>query len=86
MQATTHSTPHTGAHEAHHHEPGFWQKYVFSTDHKVIGIQYGITALAFLLFGFFLMLCMRWSIAEGTKMAATAGYMAQPIPDRKSVV
>ena len=80
MQATTHSTPHTGAHEAHHHEPGFWQKYVFSTDHKVIGIQYGITALAFLLFGFFLMLCMRWSIAEGTKMAATAGYMAQPIP------
>lgn len=72
--------PHTGAHEAHHHEPGFWQKYIFSTDHKVIGIQYGLTALAFLLLGFFLMLCMRWSIAEGTKMAATAGYTAQPIP------
>ncbi|HEX5220784.1 MAG TPA: cbb3-type cytochrome c oxidase subunit I [Verrucomicrobiae bacterium] len=80
MQATTHTTPHTGAHDVHHHEPGFWQKYIFSTDHKVIGIQYGITALSFLLFGFFLMLCMRWSIAEGTKMAATAGYMAQPIP------
>jgi cytochrome c oxidase subunit 1 len=80
MQATTHTTPHTGPHDVHHHEPGFWQKYIFSTDHKVIGTQYGITALAFLLFGFFLMLCMRWSIAEGTKMAATAGYMAQPIP------
>jgi hypothetical protein len=27
---------------------GFWQKYIFSTDHKVIGIQYGITGLLFL--------------------------------------
>ena len=35
-----------------HHEPGFMRKYIFSTDHKVIGIQYGITALLFLLFGF----------------------------------
>jgi cytochrome c oxidase subunit 1 len=80
MQATTHTTPHVGEHEAHHHEPGFWRKYIFSTDHKIIGIQYGVTALAFLLFGFFLMLCMRWSIAEGTKMAATAGYTPKPIP------
>ena len=80
MQATTHTKPHAAAHDAHHHEPGFWQKYVFSTDHKIIGIQYGLTALGFLLFGFFLMLCMRWSIAEGTKMALTAGYAAKPIP------
>jgi len=28
------------------------RKYIFSTDHKVIGIQYGMTALCFLLFGF----------------------------------
>ncbi len=42
------------SHDAHHdhHELGFWQKYVFSTDHKVIGIQYGITGLLFLFFGF----------------------------------
>src|SRR6266850_1064387 len=25
------------AHEVHHEELGFWRKYVFSTDHKVIG-------------------------------------------------
>jgi cytochrome c oxidase subunit 1 len=68
--AATHSTTHT-AHEAHaHHEPGFWRKYVFSTDHKVIGIQYGITALLFLFFGFLLMAAMRWQIA----------YPGQPIP------
>ena len=35
-----------------HHEESFWTKYIFSIDHKVIGIQYGITALVFLLFGF----------------------------------
>jgi cytochrome c oxidase subunit 1 len=54
--------PHA-AHEAHHHELGFWRKYVFSTDHKVIGIQYGVTGLLFLLFGFGLMMLMRWQLA-----------------------
>ena len=65
MQATSHN-PHADAHEAHHEEGGFLSKYVFSTDHKVIGIQYGLTALCFLLFGFCLMLCMRWQIAHPT--------------------
>ena len=51
------------AHHDHHHEP-FWRKYIFSIDHKVIGIQYGLTALVFLLFGFFLMLIMRWQLAN----------------------
>ena len=32
-------------HEEHHDELPFWRKYIFSTDHKVIGIQYGLTAL-----------------------------------------
>jgi len=45
------------------HHLGFWQKYIFSTDHKVIGIQYGLTALFFLFFGFCLMLIMRWQLA-----------------------
>src|ERR671919_957449 len=51
------------AHEAHHEELGFWRKYVFSTDHKVIGIQYAFTGLLFLLFGFSLMMLMRWQLA-----------------------
>jgi cytochrome c oxidase subunit 1 len=49
---------------------GFWRKYVFSTDHKVIGIQYGVTGLLFLFFGFSLMMLMRWQLA----------YPEQPIP------
>ena len=45
------------------HELSFLQAYVFSQDHKVIGIQYAITAMLFLLFGFTLMAIMRWSLA-----------------------
>src|SRR5437868_10595096 len=51
------------AHEVHHEELSFWRKYVFSTDHKVIGIQYAVTGLLFLLFGFSLMMLMRWQLA-----------------------
>ena len=48
----------------HHEDIGFLRSYIFSTDHKVIGIQYGLTALMFMLFGFFLMILMRWQIAH----------------------
>ncbi|MBI5092091.1 MAG: cbb3-type cytochrome c oxidase subunit I [Candidatus Hydrogenedentes bacterium] len=34
-----------------------------STDHKVIGILYGVTALTFLLTGFLIMMLMRWQLA-----------------------
>lgn len=46
-----------------HPEESFVSKYIFSQDHKVIGIQYGITALLFLFFGFILMMIMRWQLA-----------------------
>ncbi len=46
-----------------HHELSFIRKYIFSTDHKTIGIQYGLTALIFLLIGFSFMLLMRWQLA-----------------------
>ncbi len=59
---TAHKT-HDAHHAADHHHQSFWRKYVFSTDHKVIGIQYGITSLLFLLFGFSLMMIMRWQLA-----------------------
>lgn len=70
MQSTTSTETHTETHEDHHHDPGFLRSYVFSTDHKIIGIQYGFTALLFLLFGFFLVLMMRYQIA----------YPDQPLP------
>jgi cytochrome c oxidase subunit 1 len=33
------------------------------TDHKTVGLQYGLTALFFLLVGFLLMILMRWQLA-----------------------
>src|SRR6266571_7599111 len=75
MDATTHphgtpETHHPDEHGHEHHELGFIRKYIFSTDHKVIGIQYGISGLLFLFFGFCLMMLMRWQLA----------YPGQPLP------
>ena len=59
-------------HDEHHdhHEQSFWRTYIFSTDHKIIGMQYGFVGLAFLFFGFCLIATMRWSMA----------YEGSPIP------
>jgi cytochrome c oxidase subunit I len=57
------STSHISTEAAHHEELGFIRKYVFSTDHKVIGIQYTLTALVFLLIGFSLIMLLRWQLA-----------------------
>ena len=68
---TAHGHEHAHGHDDHAHEElGFWRKYVFSLDHKVIGIQYAITGLIFLLFGFTLMMVMRFQLA----------YPGHPIP------
>ena len=53
-----------------HHEESFFRKYIWSTDHKIIGLQYGFTSLFFLLVGFSLMMVMRWQLA----------YPETPIP------
>ncbi|MEK6372899.1 MAG: cbb3-type cytochrome c oxidase subunit I [Acidobacteriota bacterium] len=43
----------------HGHVLPWYRRWLFSTDHKVIGLQYGFTALCFLLMGFGLMILMR---------------------------
>ena len=43
-----------------HHELGFVRKYIFSTDHKVIGLQYLITAMAMAVIGGLLSMLMRY--------------------------
>ncbi len=48
----------------HEHQLGFIRKYIFSVDHKVVGIQYAITSMVFLLIGFMLILMMRWQLAS----------------------
>jgi cytochrome c oxidase subunit 1 len=38
-------------------------KHLFSTDHEAIGLLYAFTSLFFLLFGFVLVLVIRWQLA-----------------------
>ncbi|MEE8437496.1 MAG: cbb3-type cytochrome c oxidase subunit I [Candidatus Neomarinimicrobiota bacterium] len=52
-----------------------WRKYIFSSDHKIIGIQYGLTALSFLLFGFVLMMIMRWQLAYPETPVPIIGFL-----------
>jgi len=77
MHTATQSTSHGAAHTEHHAEPGFLAKYIFSTDHKMIGIQYGLTALIFLLFGFVLMMMMRWQIAHPGEAVPLVGPLLE---------
>ena len=76
-----HSEPeaHHGHGDHEHHDPGFWRGCIFSSDHKVIGIQYGLTALGFLLFGFFLMLLMRWQIAHPGQPVPFLGLLLEKV-------
>jgi cytochrome c oxidase subunit 1 len=53
-----------------HHEQSFVRKYIFSTDHKIIGIQFLFMSLLFLLVGGTLAMMMRWQL----------GYPGQPMP------
>ncbi len=46
-------------HHTHHEPQSFWTKYIFSQDHKVIAIQYTITALLIGLFGLVLSWLLR---------------------------
>ena len=59
------SDSHHGEHDDHgHHGPtSFWTKYVFSTDHKVIGMQFMFSSLLFVVVGGLLALGVRYQIA-----------------------
>jgi len=44
-------------------QPGWLRRWVFSTDHKVIGIQFLVFGMLFFLFGGLLALAIRWQLA-----------------------
>lgn len=66
-----------------HEEPrqkSFWRTYVFSLDHKVIGLQYLFTSMAFLLLGFAFILLMRWQLAfPGRPLPLIGGLLPDAI-------
>src|SRR5215831_14378030 len=52
------------AHMAHHAPQGFIRKYIFSLDHKVIGIQYYFLGLFSVFIGMFLSVLMRYHMVH----------------------
>src|SRR5216683_2332967 len=72
MTSVAHARPEGGggAHDAHHAPMSFWRKYIFSTDHKIIGIQFLFVSLFFLLVGGLLAMQMRWQL----------GFPGKPMP------
>ncbi|MEE9385429.1 MAG: cbb3-type cytochrome c oxidase subunit I [Nannocystaceae bacterium] len=62
--ASSPDSAHTGAHdEAHHHEESFFHKYLWSTDHKMIAMQYLFTGMAMALIGGFMAYAFRMQLA-----------------------
>jgi len=53
----------TVGHGHEHHEPNFFFKYIWSTDHKTIGKQFMFSGLLFFLVGGLLALAVRWHLA-----------------------
>src|SRR5271165_1411544 len=72
------SDSHSPAAEAHaHHELGFLRKYIFSEDHKIIGIQFLFSGLIFLILGGGLALLVRLQLGWPT---ATIPYIGRWFP------
>lgn len=73
------ATVHAGAHAAHdHHEQSFLTKYIFSRDHKVIGIQFLFTVLFTLFLGGLLALGVRWQLAYPESKVPLFGDLLWP--------
>ena len=60
---TPHGHDDAHAHGHGHHELGFLKKYIFSTDHKIIGIQFLFMGLMFFVVGGLLAMLVRWQLA-----------------------
>ncbi len=68
--ATTAATFDQVGHASHVDDRSFIRKYIFSTDHKIIGIQFLIMSLLFLALGGALAMMMRWQL----------GFPGRPLP------
>lgn len=84
MSATiTAVTPSEVHHDAHgHHDPGWFKKYIWTYDHKMIGLQYLWTALFFLFVGGALALGVRYQLAYP---GAQVPLIGQFLPDTLAI-
>ncbi len=70
MASSTHAS-----HHEEHHELSFWQKYVFSVDHKVIGMQYLFTGIFMGVLGAYFYYVFRMQLAFPGKLVPLFGLV-----------
>jgi cytochrome c oxidase subunit 1 len=72
-----------GVHDAHghghdaHHEQSFLSKYIFSTDHKIIGMQYMFTGIVMALIGGYMSYAFRMQLAFPGESVPGYGVVSQ---------
>ncbi len=78
--STVTSDAHGHAHEhaEHAHAGGFFSTYVFSRDHKIIGIQFLFSTLLWFLVGGILALAVRWQLAYPWAEMPILGQLMHP--------
>src|SRR5262245_50443646 len=62
-------------HDAHAHHGSFWTTYVFSRDHKIIGLQFLFSTLLWFLIGGLLALGVRWQLAYPWRPMPILGHL-----------
>lgn len=62
-KTAAHAHGHEADHGGHHHEMGFLSKYIFSVDHKIIGMQYMLTGMLMALIGAYFVYVFRMQLA-----------------------
>src|ERR1035441_10132776 len=81
MTALPHSlAAHLDAEEHAHHEITWLKKYLFSTDHKTIGIQFLFMGLIFFVVGGMLATVIRWQLAWPSDGWVSPEPPGHPIP------
>src|SRR5918993_693096 len=74
LHSAGHDADHAHGHE--HHEIGFVKKYIFSTDHKIIGLQFLFLGLAFFVVGGLEAMLVRWQLGwPGKAVPILSNYM-----------
>src|SRR5262245_51836752 len=73
-----HDEHHGHDHHEHEHEDNFWTKYIFTTDHKMIGKQFLITAIFMAFLAMFMSLIFRLQLAwPDTKFAFLESFLGK---------
>ncbi|MGB5546889.1 MAG: hypothetical protein WBM74_09985, partial [Polyangiales bacterium] len=78
-EASTVDTHGAHAHDPDHghHEQSFLSKYIFSTDHKIIGIQYMFTGILMALIGGYMSYAFRMQLAFPGESVPGYGVVSQ---------